>query len=367
MEIRMEACGKRIGFDGRVLRFFRTRCYRPGSHATKSHATMCYSMVGKKPGIVERGIRCAVSQLIVAYLFLGGAGAGAFAVLACIDFRYCRSSAFSFRARRGSACSAGLYSQPVEKRYFATLTKRGYAASFVVLALGAICLLADLGRPEIAYMLFTQPTLSYISVGTYSLTALLLCVAFVAAAGCFSLPGSLDRIKPMALVIGFAAALLVMTYTGVFLQSMKSIALWNSPWLIALFFLSALSTGIALVMLCSISLNLDRTKTGILQRLAKTDLVVIVLEFAACAVYLITVSGTSLGAQSVKRLIAGDNALVFMAGFVVCGLAVPGIMNAVSARKQHDERIDLAIACLVLLGGFCLRLSLFDARIHSSM
>ena len=50
-------------------------------------------MVGKKPGIVERGIRCAVSQLIVAYLFLGGAGAGAFAVLACIDFRYCRSSA----------------------------------------------------------------------------------------------------------------------------------------------------------------------------------------------------------------------------------------------------------------------------------
>lgn len=55
MEIRMEACGKCIGFDGRVLRFFRTRCYRPRSHATKSHATMCYSMVGKKTGDCRAG------------------------------------------------------------------------------------------------------------------------------------------------------------------------------------------------------------------------------------------------------------------------------------------------------------------------
>lgn len=308
-----------------------------------------------------------MSRLIVAYLFLGGAGAGAFAVLACIDFRYCRSSAFSFRTVRGSENLIGSYARPVEKRYFSNLTKRGYAASFIALALGAICLLADLGRPEIAYMLFTQPTFSYISAGTFALTMLLLCAAFLALLANFSLPSFFDRGKPIILVIGFVAALFVMTYTGMFLQSMRSIALWNTPWLIVLFFLSALSTGIALVMLCSSGLNLNRTKTGVLQRLAKTDLAVICLELVTCIVYLATVSGTSLGLQSVKRLIMGDSAPVFMVGFVVCGLVAPGIINAVSARRRHDERIDLAIACLVLLGGFCLRLSLFEARIHSSM
>lgn len=308
-----------------------------------------------------------MSQLIVAYLFLGGAGAGAFAVLACIDFRYCRTSPFSFRVRRGRGDPDGFCAGAIERRYLSNLTQRGYAVSFVVLALGAICLLADLGRPEIAYMLFTQPTFTYISVGTFSLTALLLCAAFLAVTGNFCLPGFLDRAKPAVLVFGVAAALFVMTYTGVFLQSMRSIALWNTPWLIALFVLSALSTGIALVMLCSSGLNLERTGTGVLRRLAKTDLVVIVLELAACAVYLVTVSGTSLGALSVRRLIAGDNALVFMVGFVLCGLIAPGILDALSAKRRHDERMDLAIACLVLLGGFCLRLSLFEARIHSSM
>ena len=311
-----------------------------------------------KSGTLSEGHE-ALSLLIVAYLFLGGAGAGAFAILACIDAWYGGfGGAFFARAQE-----VGF----VERRYASYLVKRGYVVSLVALLLGAVCLLADLGRPEIAYMLFTQPTLSYISVGTYSLTALLLCVSYLAMTRVFSLPSVLDRVKPVVLVFGFVAALFVMTYTGILLQSMTSIALWNSPLLLVLFFLSALSTGIALVMVCSTGLSSGRADSDGVHRLLKVDLATMVLEALVCAAYLAAVAGTELGAQSVERLLVGDSSAAFVGGFVLCGLVAPGAMNVISIKRSRDERMDLAIACLVLLGGFCLRLSLFEARIHSSM
>lgn len=305
-----------------------------------------------------------MSLLIVAYLFLGGAGAGAFAVLALIDVRYVGtgvSAGLSKRSRKRA------YPNHIERRYFLNLTKRGYIASFVALCLGAICLLADLGRPEIAYLLFTRPTLSYISVGTYSLTILILCVSLLVLNGSFSLSPLLNRAKPAVLLVGSVSALFVMTYTGVFLQSMDAVALWDSPWLVVLFVLSALSTGIALVMMSSIGLCLNRTNTDILQRLEKADLAIIVFELIACAACMVSVSSSDLGARSVERLLVGDNALPFMAGFVLCGTLVPGVVNAVSIRRRHGEWVDLTIAFLVLTGGFCLRLSMVGAGIHTSI
>ena len=310
-----------------------------------------------EPGVAEWEIRYALSLLIVAYLFLGGAGAGAFAVLSCLDAR--------FFGIRGAASRVSVRVGTVENRSLSLLVKRGYVVSLVALALGAVCLLADLGRPEIAYMLFTQPTFSYISIGTYSLAILMLCVLYFVVIGQFALPRFLNRAKPVMLLIGFVSALFVMTYTGVFLQSMRSIALWNSPWLIVLFVLSALSTGIALVLLCSGGLGFKRLGSSISERLTSVDLIVILLEAASCIAYLVAVAGTELGARSVERLVTGDTALVFMGGFVVCGLMAPGIMDAVSIARPHDERFDAALACLVLVGGFCLRLGLFEARIHS--
>lgn len=311
---------------------------------------------GEQDGFTGKGA-WALGLLIVAYLFLGGVGAGAFAVLSLLDFRYGHAGG-SLRATESGFA---------EGRHLDCLLKRGYAVSFVVLALGAICLLADLGRPEIAFLLFTRPTTSYISIGTFSLTALLLCVAYLAIMRFFSLPAAVRRAKPIALAVGFAAALFVMAYTGVFLQSMKAVPLWDSPLLIVMFFLSALSTGIALVMACSNGLFVRRPEKNLLSRLAAIDLAVIISELVVCLAYLLSVSMADLGAQSVERLLLGDHALVFLAGFVLCGLVLPGILNAYAARCEHGEWIDLAISGLVLIGGFCLRLSLVEARIHTSI
>lgn len=305
-----------------------------------------------------------VSLLIVTYLFLGGAGAGSFAVLACIDFLHLKPSL----RPAGRGASARVPSQhAAEGRRLRLLTKRGHAASFAVLALGAVCLLADLGRPEIAHLLFTRPTPSLISVGTYSLTVLMTCALFLALIANFSLPRAVDRARPVALAVGLLAAVLVMAYTGMLLQSLKAVDLWDSPLLAVLFFLSALSTGIAVVMLCANGLGLRRTNARVVRRLSVVDLAIIVAELVVCAAYLAAVSDTEAGVQSVRNLLVGEDAAVFVAGFAACGLAVPGTLNAVAMARGNTERLDLAIACSILVGGFCLRLGLFQARIHSGM
>ncbi|RDC03129.1 NrfD/PsrC family molybdoenzyme membrane anchor subunit [Eggerthella lenta] len=304
-----------------------------------------------------------MSLLIVAYLFLGGAGSGAFVVLAYLDVRYADALGPRLAARGAASASAGI----VEKRHFALLLKRGYAAAFATLALGALCLLADVGRPEAAYLLFTRPTWSYISVGTFSLSLCALCAFVVAVIGNFALPAAAKRVKPIALAMGFVAALFVMTYTGVFLQSMNAVALWQSPLLVILFVLSALSTGVAEVFACSGGLSLRRAGKSVRQRLARLDLAIIVLELAVCALCLAAVSGTELGRQSTLRLLEGDYAALFVGGFAVCGLLAPGTLDTAAATRRCGEGVDLAIACLVLIGGFCLRASLVGAGIHTSV
>lgn len=295
----------------------------------------------------------AVSLLIVAYLFLGGAGAGAFFVVACVDIANERSSKERSRS--------------LDRMCREELVRRGYAVSFGALLLGALCLLADLGRPEAAYLLFARPTLSYISVGTYSLTALLLCVATCSAPRLFALPKALRRAKTVALPLGMAASLFVMTYTGVFLQSMSAVPLWDSPWLIALFLLSSLSSGVAVALLCSMGLGMSGARRKTLQRLTKLDLVLVALEVVACFGFLVFASGSELGGLAVERLLVGDWSPAFVGGFAVGGLVVPGVLEAVSLRKSSGEAIDMGIACLVLVGSFCLRLGLVSAGIHSGI
>lgn len=295
-----------------------------------------------------------MSLLIVAYLFLGGAGAGAFFVLACVDWRNDRLDRLGMGA-------------PAERLRRAEFVRRGYVLSFAALLLGALCLLADLGRPEAAYLLFTRPTFSYISVGTYSLTVLLLCVAAAMAPALFALPRAFRKLKRFVVPLGLVAALFVMTYTGIFLQSMNAVPLWESPLLIVLFVLSALSTGVGLALMGSAGLGLRQRDGSLIQRLARVDLAVVVLELATATAYLATVAGSELGGQSVERLLSGDWSLAFLGGFVLCGLVVPGVLDAISARKPAGEALDLAIACLVLVGGFCLRLSVVNAGIHSGI
>lgn len=110
--------------------------------------------------------------LVVFYLFLGGCGAGIMLVTAVWSLAFHRSVERSL----------------AQTKAFDDVKARCFGAGFVVLCLAALCLLLDLGRPERMFMLFTRPTWSILTFGSYTLMANLLVGGFLVAANLLYLP-----------------------------------------------------------------------------------------------------------------------------------------------------------------------------------
>ena len=153
--------------------------------------------------------RRVFNVLTTSYLFLGGTGAGALAVLCVLECA---------RVLRWRALA-------MPEEFFA----RAWPVCAVTLATGMLCLLADLGRPDRLLGLLSSPTPSAMAAGSFALVAALACAA------AFSLGALLDTVRlPRAAVLALAAAgalsaAVTATYTGVLLQSLASVLLWRTP------------------------------------------------------------------------------------------------------------------------------------------
>jgi polysulfide reductase chain C len=324
------------------------------------------------------------SELVVAYLFLGGAGAGACAVLAILglladgdDVRRCAT--LRFRDGRG--------------RFYGGFFGGTLVGAAAVLGLAALCLAADVGRPDRLLVLATSALTSYLVVGAW---AVALC--FVLALGAALLwygivPVSLVGLRVVDGLL-LVVAIVVMAYTGLLLSDMASVPLWHSGWLPIVFVLSSLSCGIAL---CVVFALLGRSAVAFaraLRFLLRVDGLLIVLECVALAAWLLSVcvaanslspSGvlTSTGQaarDSVAQLLSGSDAPLFWLGLVALGLVVPLVIDAVvgfaarshssSSASNGERRVSaplrtkgalLASAGCVLVGGACLRAAVVAA------
>ena len=180
------------------------------------------------------------SVLAVGYLFLGGAGAGAIAVASILDLAW-------VKAPFGHASRIGIGEATPLERTVAV----GMLAGFGALALGMLFLLFDLGRIDRVTSLLLRPSLSFLTVGTYTLAGLAACAALLVAVRFAYLPsvprGAVRAVEAAAAVV----AVVVMLYTGLLLQNTGAVALWSSPLVPVLFLLSSLSCGIATLLLAA--------------------------------------------------------------------------------------------------------------------
>ena len=303
-----------------------------------------------------------LSDLVVCYLFLGGTGAGFGLVLSVLGLlvpRECVSA-----PPNAHLCPNAVYRK---------LLGSGFTAAFVVLALGIVCLLADLGNAERVILILLYPTASYLVVGSWALAVCLVLVAALALAWLGTGTWSVAVVRVLQ-VAGVLVALLVMVYTGLLLQSLGAVPLWATPWLPMLFVASSLSCGIACVLAFSQFTGVSAAFSIVLERLAAVDAVVIVVEAAIVAVFVYTASqaglslsnGTELAAaQSVRELVAGANAQLFWGCFVVLGLAVPFVLDGVLAKRQRPlPGLALFASACVLAGGFVMRFCVVAAGAH---
>ena len=337
-------------------------------------------------------------MLSTSYLFLGGAGAGmlvALCVLECLNARRRfghrgdrtrLGRTFAGRAigplrtepMRGSdglryfeggysqkeaEAACGRWSRGAVPRTFALPAEvfaRSWPVCLVVLALGILCLIADLGRPDRLLVLALSPKLSAMTVGALALGfSFLVALVFFICANFDGFDLSATFVYTLS-VVGIVVGLVCLLYTGVLLSGLASVLFWQT-WLLPLVFaLSSFSCGIALVFLAAAFVDVRQVMVRPLTELACVDGMLLTLEFVALIAYIawgLLQEGTFEAAYSI---VAGDLSAAFWGGVIVAGLVLPFAMERFIGHSSYRTQI-VWIAVAILFGGLVLRFCIVEA------
>lgn len=289
-----------------------------------------------------------VSSYIAWYLFLAGAGGGAFLLGSFVDF-VLRFSDRPWFERASSVTDAGLYVGPV------------------LVALSAVFLTLDLGAPEQAFRLFFFPTGSLLSMGAWSIA--LFCITAVGALVCGTMDGApFAQVTETALsIIATLSAAFVVVYAGVFLSLYPSVPFLNTAFVPVLFIASALATGAAVLIVIGFFRSVRAEVLDGLDSLLRLDMVLIVLEAVAIAAFVaVSFLAGDPAAQSASAMVSGEYSMLFWFGVVVAGLVVPLSVDAVCLRLPQATLLFVGAAS-TLVGGVCLRFVLLLAAQRFSL
>lgn len=292
-------------------------------------------------------------ELIMAYLFLAGAGAGGVAAASLADLLLVREP-----------FGASAVPDFAEKRPAERLVAGVLAISCGALALGAGCLAADLGRIDRVLSLFLAPPTTLMNLGAWAVALLTALAAALALARFLYLPWVGRRAVAIAEVVACGLAAIVAVYAGLLLQTLAGVRLWSSPWVPVLFALSAASCGCALPMTGMLFAEPDESVRKVARAAARVDAIIIVAEAVAAAFLLAFVAGSDHAGvrASAESLLHGPAALSWWVGFVACGLAVPLAVEVgclVRGRRRPGANggmaaypaAVLALAAALVLGG----------------
>lgn len=286
-----------------------------------------------------------VNSFIVWYLFLAGAGSGAFLVGAAIDLA-CRFRNDAWLMRLEPVSEGGLFLGPV------------------AVILGSVFLLADLGSPERALQVFATASTSLLTLGSWSVA--LFCTCSIGALAVGSLVDTaLTRTAEAALqVLATLSACFVMAYSGVYLSTFPSIPFLHTPLVPVLFVASALSAGVAVVLLFGFALQEREEIAAGIPALARLDVGLLLLEGVVLVAFAAaSVAQDGLVSASTDALLFGEQAGIFWLGAVVVGLVAPLAMEAAHLLHQDSPAFAAGALCS-LVGGLCLRYALLLATMR---
>lgn len=293
--------------------------------------------------------------------------------------------------------SAGMYAMSGLATYLGGGRYRRIARLGALLApwplmLGLFMLIFDLGRPLHFWRLFaTIQFTSPMSIGSWLLT-LFVVVSLIYLVFWLPLPfrnlvrvpattGDLlhpRRWRPMSrrlvrmgrgvlAAVGFPLSLGVGMYTGVLLGAIPARPFWNTPMVAQLFLFSALSTGVAfLLLVVALAGRLVDPEALSHERhlLVSVDAVLIVLEiFIIIPFFLHQTLNTWSSADSLQLVLGGPFTLAFWGGVILLGLLAPLAIEGYElfplilkeGAIKYSRQLGIVSSLLVLMGGFLLR------------
>ncbi|MFQ5868081.1 MAG: NrfD/PsrC family molybdoenzyme membrane anchor subunit, partial [bacterium] len=158
-----------------------------------------------------------------------------------------------------------------------------------------------------------------------------------------------EKSKKLAL-IGVPLALAVSLYSGFVLLQMKAHTLWHSALIPVLFSVSAIISGIALIILVAI---LTQVEKEVIERLGKFLVWFIALDLLLVIVEIFTLfNGHQEAVELARLLLVGAYAPLFLGLYVILGLIVPLF---VLTRKELTLKAESIASMLVLIGILAMR------------
>jgi len=271
--------------------------------------------------------------IIAWYLFLAGLGGGAFVASAFLGWKH--PNAVSMR-------------------------KIGHIIAPIVVIIGLVLLIVDAEAGLHNPLRFALLLSNFGSVMTWGVVFL---AGFVIISIIVVILDFVKKKVPVWLdIVGVVFALCVAAYTGALLGVAKTFPLWNNALIPVLFLVSAMSAGMAAVLLISVFTNAKEfDEVGIFKKFHFCfPLIEIVL---VAALLFITSSNSTAGFASVASLISGAYAPAFWIGLVIVGLVIPTILETCllffSSKKFEESgtahTLSAASDIGILVGGFLLR------------
>ncbi len=273
--------------------------------------------------------------LIITYLFLAGAGAGAFISAVACDL--------------------------LAPDWSRSLARAGSLAAGPLVAIGTTCLVLDLeaGLWEPWRQIYLVGNLrSMISWGVLVLSAFIP-VAFLYAAALNEIT-FVGRIAKKYLfhleMVGSVLAVATAGYTGVLIAVINGVPFWNTPLMPVLFMASAMSTGLAVAMIGAAIIDIRTIKT--LSNFALGHVIFLTMEGLVLGLLIfMSLTRSAEAAASAQILISGALSPYFWGLVVVMGILVPFVLSIVEYYEYGEMPKYLVVGAdlLVLVGGMSLR------------
>jgi formate-dependent nitrite reductase membrane component NrfD len=280
--------------------------------------------------------------LVAFYLFIAGAGAGAYLTGAVAGFL---GPAWDSVARAGVLI--------------------GWPAVFI----GSILLILDLGTPRNFWRAWMRPGTSWMARGTLIISTFMLFsfLHIVLWIWPWQVLATNAPLRYLISLLGMLFAVATMAYTGILLGAARPIAFWSTAMLPLLFTVSAASTGIMAVILATVLSGAQNLPFVALERV---DIVLVVLEAFVLLLYLQGTHRVPESRASARMALTGELAPLFWFGVVLLGILAPLVLELIGSFGSHGGgAMALAVVASVcgLVGGLLLRQLVLAAGIQAPL